>query len=326
MSGESNLELDRPRSALGLLGTTFKLYRRYPLLFPTLAAAVVVPYLLVVLLITGQGPFEHRHMAFLPSQILSLSDVILVWPLVSALHVHAVQDVAGGTEPRLSNVARRGLARLPVVTAAVAITWVATTLGFFALVIPGIYLSLRWAVVAQAATLEEGGWIDALKRSAILTRDNFFHIFLLVTLSFLVVGLPSFLIGWLAFPQTDTTAVAFLVGVVVSIIQNSFGALATAVLYFDLRARLHAKEMDLMRMPSSAAPATAAGPTMEPTGHPLDPASYSDEDRPPGWYIVPNTPQQMRYWGADGTQTWGKRSAKTPKRTLAEWRETRETS
>jgi hypothetical protein len=96
--------------------------------------------------------------------------------------------------------------------------------------------------------------------------------------------------------------------------------LATALLYFDLTARHHAEEVE----PVGSAPAilpTRSGPTAEPTGHTLDLASWSDENRPPGWYVDPSTPGRMRYWGADGTQTWSKRTAKTPKQTLAEWQD-----
>jgi hypothetical protein len=387
MKGRANVELDRPRSATELLGVTFQLYGRYPLLFPILAAGVVVPYLLIVLAITGQGPFEHRHLSFVAGQLLSLSDVILVWPLVSALHVHAVRDVADGKEPHLVDVARRGLVGLPVVSAAVAITWVATTIGFFALFVPGVFLVLRWAVVAQTAALEGGSWRDALRRSANFTEDNYLHILGLFLLSWLVVGLPSFLIGLLLFRNSDTTVVSFLVATTVWIIQSSFGALTTAVLFFDLKApgrvmaagftptgepiahpvdpRIYSDQdrpagwyidpaspkhmrywaadrerlwsqrtartpkqtlhewKELLERGEDGGPMAVSGGTVEPTGHPLDPASYSDKDRPPGWYVDPDSPWSMRYWAADGTPTWGKRKAKTPKQVLAGWRDLR---
>jgi hypothetical protein len=60
----------------------------------------------------------------------------------------------------------------------------------------------------------------------------------------------------------------------------------------------------------------AAGQPVEPSGHPLDPDSYSDDDRPPNWYIDPKSPWKMKHW--DGG-SWGERTQKTPRRTLDSW-------
>ena len=108
-----------PRSTPRLIGETFQLYRRYPLLFLILAAGVVVPYRLIVLAATGTGPLNQGKLAGGIALLLTLIDTAVVDPLVSALHVHAVEEVEEGRTPRLGPVARRGLAVLPVVAAAV---------------------------------------------------------------------------------------------------------------------------------------------------------------------------------------------------------------
>lgn len=70
----------------------------------------------------------------------------------------------------------------------------------------------------------------------------------------------------------------------------------------------------------SSSPAIAE---VEPKGHPLDPLSRSNEDRPAGWYVEVDAPWRMRYWAADGKCAWSERTSKTPKQTLAEWRDPR---
>jgi hypothetical protein len=307
MDGRTNLELDRPRSATELLRVTFRLFGRYPLIFPTLAAGVVIPYLLIVLLITGDGPFEYRdNLTFVAGQVLNLSSMILVWPLVSALHVHAVRDVADGNEPRLGDVARRGLVSLPVVAGAVAISWIGTLAGFLALIVPGFLLWLRWSVVAQTAALDGGNPIDALRRSASLARGEYPHVFALLLLVELVIGVPSFLIA-LPFRHSDPTVGSFLVGSAVQVLAASFGALGSAVLYFDLKARVGVE---------SATPASVV--------HALDPRSFTDEDRPPGWYVDPSQPKVMRYWFTDPHWAWSEQTTATPKQTLHQWEVFRE--
>ena len=110
--------MTEPRSAGHLVGAAFELYRRYPLLFLVLAAGVIVPYEAIVLAATGAGPFAHGSLSFGTSSLLTLIELALVGPLVSALHVHAVSEASEGRRPRLVSVARRGLQVLPVVAAA----------------------------------------------------------------------------------------------------------------------------------------------------------------------------------------------------------------
>jgi hypothetical protein len=80
--------------------------------------------------------------------ILLASDLALINGLVSALHVHAVADVREGRRPEIVAVARRGVRVLPVVAAATIMSWLGITLGFVLLVVPGVILLFRWAVVA----------------------------------------------------------------------------------------------------------------------------------------------------------------------------------
>jgi uncharacterized membrane protein len=315
MAGQTISESERPRSASELIGATFELYRSLPLLFPTLAAAVVIPYWLIVFALTGGGPETTRSLGTTAGLILFGTGTILVSPLISALHVHAVDDVREGRRPEFGSVARRGLRVLPVVSAAVVVAAIGSGLGLILLIVPGVLLWLRWSVVAQTAALEEGGWIDALKRSHRLTHENYWHIFGLFLLVGVILAVPSFLVS-LAFRHHDTTVLSFVVGTAFVTLTSSFGALSTAVLFFDLRVRL---ETDRTPVPAPPPPSAPGRPPVDPTGHPLDPDSYSDEDRPHGWYVVPDAPWQMRHWPGDGPDGFSKRKTKTPKKTLAGW-------
>src|ERR1019366_6866137 len=88
------------------------------------------------------------------SLLLLLLRSALITPLISALHVHAVVSIGQGRRPRLGAIALRGVHVLPVVAAADITATAGIILGLVALIIPGILLMLRWAVVAQAAALE----------------------------------------------------------------------------------------------------------------------------------------------------------------------------
>jgi hypothetical protein len=154
------------------------------------------------------------------------------------LHIHAVVAIGEGRRPELRAVAVRGLRVLPVVAAAEVMASIGIALGFIALIVPGIILSLRWAVVAQAAAVENEGWLASLRSSRRLTATRYEHVFRL----FLFTGILSFvvLLAVRAIPLGSTSgAASVIVGIAVETLIASFAALTLALLYFDLRASLN---------------------------------------------------------------------------------------
>jgi hypothetical protein len=308
-----------PQSAHRLVISTLRLYRRYPLLFLILAAVVIVPYRAIVLALTGAGPFGQGSLGFGVSSLLDVTDLALVTPLVSALHVHAVSEVREGREPRLGLVARQGLRVLPVVAAASIVSWLGILVGLLLFIGPGIYLMLRWFVVAQAAAIEHEGWMPALRRSGELTEGRFGHVFLFFIYISLLTIIPGLLIG-MGFGHDSTDAASFLVGVIVQVALYSFTALATASMYYDLRVRRGAAKVP---GPGGVDP-RASGPVGDspaPGDHSLDPRRYSAEDRPKGWYIDPDRPSRMRYWNGGDPPDWSATTTRTPRKIKRAWEE-----
>lgn len=315
MNAQANLEIERSRSATELIGATFALYRRFPWLFLVLAAVVIVPYeVLDAIPVLG---LVHGTAGGLLDFAFGVADIVVVLPLISALHVYAVDDVRQDRVPEIRSVGRRGIATLAVVSPAVLLSWLGVTVGLVFLIVPGVILALRWAVVAQTGSLGAKSWKEALGQSRRLTEGHYGHVFALLLLVFLITLVPTAVL--FPFFGLKTTTASFLIEAAISIPVSSFDALALAFLYFDLTARSKVKPAE----PEQIA-AVAAG-AVPPTGDPLDPASWTDEDRPPGWYVDPGSPWVMRYWVADGKGTWSKRTAKTPKDTLATWRDMRAT-
>jgi hypothetical protein len=236
MAKAFQIDLDQPRSVGEILAGTVRLYRRYPLLFAILALAVMAPYKLAVLGLTGYGPLGQSHLNVGVYWLLSLLDASLITPLISALHIHAVVAIGEGERPRLRVVWLRGLKVLPVVAAADIMTSAGIFLGFIALVIPGVLLALRWAVVSQAAALEDEGWLDAVRSSARVTAGHYWHVAGLLLLIAMVTGTVYF--GARAIPLGSTSGLgSVVVGIAVYTVTASFSALTLALLYFDLRRR-----------------------------------------------------------------------------------------
>ena len=178
------------------------------------------------------------------------------------------------------------------------------------LIVPGVILALRWAVVAQTASLGARSWKEALARSKLLTRKRYRHVFAVLLLVFVITLLPSAVL----FPifGLKTTTASFLIEAVISIPVSSFNALAIAFLYFDLAARDKADPAE--PEPNVTAPARMAG-------RPLTPDVYTDEGRPPGWYVDPRPSHALLAHGRH--QGWSKETTKTPEEAQAEWRDLR---
>jgi hypothetical protein len=233
------IDLQTERSIRQIVAAMLVLYRRFPLLFTILALAVVAPYDLAFLGITGYGPLAriaYHDKALSLSLLNSFLRDFLVIALISALHVHAVNAIGDGQRPRLKAVALRGIKVLPVVAATEVITYVGTLVGFIFLIVPGFLLALRWAVSAQAAALERQGPSAAIDSSRQLTAGHYWHILgLQLLFGALATGVD---LGARVIAPGGTSGVASVcVGIAVQTIVASFSALSLALLYFDLRAR-----------------------------------------------------------------------------------------
>ncbi len=236
--GVTTVDLERSKSVGELITDAVRCYRLYPVLFAEITLAVVVPYALIVLLIDGRGLLSSGTGGASAALLVLVLDVLLVGPLISALHVNAVVEIGGHRRPQVRAVLLRGARVLPVVAAAQIVAAFGTGVGFVLLIIPGLLLMARWAVVAQTAALEDVNWISALRRSAELTTGSYLHVLGLL-FSVGVINVAIARIGT-ALSGSGVSVGAVIAGIVFEMITLSFSALCSAMLYFDLRARRRA--------------------------------------------------------------------------------------
>lgn len=235
LEDRESLDLSEPRTVGEILATDLRLWARYPLLFLFLALVVVGPYDLLILGVAGSSPLGQEHSSTSTALLLALLDFALVGPLVSALQVHAVLSIGEGIRPRLQDILWRGLRVLPVVAAAEIIAYIGVAIGLVLLIIPGLILAIRFSVVAQVAAVEGTNWPGAIRRSGQLTAGNYLRIFgLLVVVAVVNLGLAD---AVAALAGTSAAAPQVALGIAVGVITRTFQAIATALLYFDLRSR-----------------------------------------------------------------------------------------
>ena len=263
------LDLDRQRDLGDLLSTAFTLFFRHLGVFLTIALVVVAP---VVLLVDGVwggvlADADDADPSVAASVVSAALSALVIPTLVTAAHVTAVQQLGHGEAPRVgASLARAGRVFAPVIVV-VLLYALAVALGFVALIIPGIYLGVRLYFGAQSVIVDDRHGADALRRSAELTKDDWWRTFgTLIVLGILsailgaVVGLP---LGAIA-GASDSGALLVVARVLEQTIALSFTALAATLLFFDLRARKQLPWQGESARPLPSAPERPESPAWEP--------------------------------------------------------------
>lgn len=229
------LDLTEARSIGGILSTAARLYGRYPALFPLLAASVMVPYQLLIILFGNSALVTGSNAAVGGVALVALISLALIAPLVAALELQAVVALGAGEHPELGTIYSQALRVLLGVAAAQIIAAIMIVAGLFLFIIPGIFAAVRLAVVAQTAAFERTSWPTTIGRSWAMTSGRFFHVLGVI----LAVALLNYLVGALVGSILSSASVTVdVIGTMaVAVLTQSFGALVLGLLYFDLRAR-----------------------------------------------------------------------------------------
>ena len=238
------IELERPRDVGALLRDSLTVYRRHFLTFLALGALVVVPADLIV---SGIGlemlsSDYDSSPSFAEAAIPAAVSYLVVAPLVTAICIYALRSVAGGGAPGARAAIVKGFESFTPIFFAVLLAALGIALGLI-LIVPGIYLFVRWYFVPQAVVLEGARTTAALRASSRLIEGSWWRTFGLVVLIHVVTLLVSILFGTpftAAATSTDSSAWALIGRIASASIAQPFAALFSTVLYYDLRERRRA--------------------------------------------------------------------------------------
>ena len=251
MTDAPRLELLRPRDLGGLFGDSFNTYMRHFPAFLALGAAVVIPVELVVSGIgLGQLTGHYSTATRTGEQLINAAELYLVIaPLVTAMVVHALLAVADGQRPKSGPAIVSGLEAFRPVFAAVLLAAGGVILGLFLLIIPGIWLFVRWAFVPQAVVLDGRRGTQALQRSAELVTGSWWRVLGISLFTGIAAAIPAAIISvpaeaWAK--AADSEAILLAGQMVASTLVTPFQVLMLTLLYFDLLAR--------QRLPSTVPP------------------------------------------------------------------------
>jgi hypothetical protein len=182
--------------------------------------------------------------------------MLVVSPVVSAAITHAVSEVYQGRAVSFASSLRVGLKLLlPLMGTALLMTLL-MGLGMLLLIIPGIYLAFAWMLTYQVLVIERrAGW-NALKRTRELSSGHLLRILGVLMVASLLLMVISVVIGLL------TASLPLAEMFVSALMQSIFSAYLTAafvVLYFDIRCRKEAFDLEHLAEQVGLADLASAG-------------------------------------------------------------------
>jgi hypothetical protein len=243
--GVSLLARYQPRSATEILDASFNMYREHFVPLMTISAVVAVPPALVA--------------AVVPEWAAVIVKLIgnLLLPIATGATALFIAAVMNEGPIRAEQAFHRLSGRIGTQIVIAFLTGLLIVLGVLLLVVPGLFAYAFTAVAPAAAAIEGRGPVEALRRSRALARGQVLHILgsmLLAALVMilLIIGL-GLLVGFLVSLVGGSDAVAELLTSLAFSFIYPIAAVATALLYFDLRVRNEGA--DIEAMVNSAAPA-----------------------------------------------------------------------
>jgi hypothetical protein len=236
------IQLERPRDITALFGDSLGVYFRHAGVFIALSAAVVVPVYFVV---QGIG-LEQFKASFDESPSLAETAVptavrfLVVAPLITAICIYALRSVAQGGRPGAGESFVSGFEAFAPLFAAVLLAALGIALGLLLLIVPGIYVAVRWFFVPQTVVLDAARGTQALARSSEIVQGFWWRTLGLVVMVNLAAVLPGIVLAapFAAIASSTDRAVWAMVGTICAeSVTTPFVALFSTLLYYDLRAR-----------------------------------------------------------------------------------------
>jgi len=237
----TQLRLRQQRDVGALFREALAVFGRHAWLFIALSAVVVIPTELIV---EGVG-MEMLTSSYDESPTIAQTAIpvvvrfLVVTPIVTAICIYALHSIAQGERPSPGKVFVAGFEAFTPLFASVALAAAGIALGL-ALVVPGLYLAVRWYFVPQAVVIEGARGPVALSRSGQLVDRYSWRTLGLVLLAYVAVTIPGLLLltPFAAIAESTDRAVWALVGSALTVsVTTPFLALYSTLLYYDMRAR-----------------------------------------------------------------------------------------
>ena len=193
-----------------------------------------------------EGMTPEAFMAFWIRGMTATSAYTVLYQLIMIFLCSVVSYMVGmyylGQSMRLGESMRFTLARFIPLVIAHILYMVAFTVGMIFCVIPGIYLGVIFYIFVPAILFENAGPLEALRRSSRLVLQGEFLRILFIWLALGLLGLPMAVFEFIAL----NAAMQHLMQSVVGVVLQLFAAALVTVVYFSLRCKHEALDLEIL--------------------------------------------------------------------------------
>lgn len=254
----------RPLTLGELLDRVFQLYRAHFILFVGIAAlpnGVLLAFELATLA-EKRNPFS---LVWLVAVLVTLLLSFVGGAVAQAATVHAVSQLYLGSRASITGTFLAIRSRVLPLLVAVLVVGIMVGLGMLALLLPGLYLLLRWALVVPSVVIERKSLGGAMGRSAELMKAQYGRVLLIYVL---FVVLMMIFASIFQIPAVIATISAGIDGVmpvwaeILVLLGQFLGSsvigplftIAISLVYYDARVRREAFDLDHMVAQLETAP------------------------------------------------------------------------
>jgi hypothetical protein len=272
----------RPRTVGEILDVAFKLYTTHVRKLLIIAAVVFIPIGIIQLFVasgSGMGQLDFLDpetfaSGELPAGFTAFLGGTLALSLISLIGTLFVQGAAiklfagayQGIDQSWQESVRFGIDKSLLILGTAVLSALGSGIGLIFCIVPGVWLWTSWYVAIPALLVEGTGPVAALGRSFQLVKQRFWPVLgvgllawiisqVVVQLLGLVVGLVAVVPSAMEAAQTGTIGGGFygasvLASSVASIVTVPFLAAVAVAVYFDLRVRFEAFDLEMLRRQS----------------------------------------------------------------------------
>lgn len=243
----------REMSFAEILDTGFRLLRDHFVLLVVISASLNVPLSFAQDLLTKAA--EGNAGLLLGVGLGMLLLVVLASPIIGVASTHAIGEVYLGRDVSIGDAFRKGLAILGPVLGTTLLSGLLVLGAMLLLVLPGIWVSLGLIVLSQVMVLEGLFGMEAIRRSLDLMKGQRWRAVGILFVVLLVQSVVGFGVG--AAVGGIPVLGALGSGLVASV-SGAYTAAVSVVLYFDIRCRKEAFEVEQLARIVEAGTARAA--------------------------------------------------------------------
>jgi hypothetical protein len=260
----------RPRSVSELVDAAFQVLRAGYTQFVMLMGIAYVPWLVVVMLVS-RSVFDGTATgttAVTRLLVLSLGGLIWFSVIDGAMTVAASQGYLG-QRVDVGGAFGRAFGQAGALVGVAIARGVLIFVGIVLFLVPGLYFLARYAVAPAAVVLERTGLFGSLGRSSTLTDGFKWHVLKTLILVWVIYFALSIALGamaggllsgsGLATAGTESYRMAMqIVSAIFTVLVYPLVSIVQTLLYYDLRIRKEAFDIELMASGLGGTPSQAA--------------------------------------------------------------------